>query len=527
MRLSYGRRAVMRAVLPAALCVAAVASPALASPNNNNSAKLQNAVTVDGVRAHLAALEDIASANGGNRFAGTSGYDDSAEYVFNTLEDAGYKPEYWDFQYDATFERTPTQLAQVSPNSKSYVNAIDFRLMSGAGNSDVTGNLRRPSGDLRGCFASDWAGVTPDIAIVQRGTPAGFPDNAGVCSFRWKAEIAKAAGAKAVIVVNNVAGLLNGTAGDPPLNYGVVGTTPELGTELLGLLAQGPVVMRFKSDTTRQTLTTRNVLAETASGDPNNVVQVGAHLDSVSQGPGINDNGSGSASILETAVQMAKVKPRNKVRFSWWAAEESGLIGSTRWVNAQTPEALNKIALYLNFDMVASPNYGLFVYDGDNSAFPVGPGAAAGPPGSDVIESMFYGFYEKYTDEYAEPTAFSGRSDYGPFIAKGIPAGGLFTGAEVPKTPAQALKWGGTAGLAYDPCYHAGCDGLANVNDEALDVNSDAIAHLTISLAQSTEAVNGIRGKGNFKRPALGAGDGSGTGEGGGLHGDEHWEDGA
>ena len=422
MSLFHARRAGERAAILAAVCAAAFASPALADPNNNNSEKLRKAVTVDGVRSHLAALENIATANGGNRFAGTPGYDASAKYVFDTLTSAGYAPEYWEFQYDATFEKTPTQIGVVSPNPKNYVNAIDYRLMTGAGNSDVTGNLRRPSGDIRGCFASDWAGVTPDIAIVQRGTPAGFPDNAGVCSFRWKAEIAKAAGAKAVIVFNNVAGLLNGTAGDPPLDFGVVGTTPEMGADLLARLGQGPVVMRFKSDTTRQTLTTRNVIAETAGGDPNNVVQVGAHLDSVSQGPGINDNGSGSASILETAVQMAKVKPRNKVRFSWWAAEESNLIGSTRWVNAQTPEALDKIALYLNFDMVASPNYGLFVYDGDNSAFPVGPGAAAGPPGSDVIESMFYGFYERYTNDFAEPTAFSGRSDYGPFIAKGIPS---------------------------------------------------------------------------------------------------------
>jgi Zn-dependent M28 family amino/carboxypeptidase len=521
------RRAGERAAIVAAVCTAAFASPALAAPNNNNSEKLRQAVTVDGVRSHLSSLQTIADDNGGNRFAGLPGYDASAEYVYDTLTAAGYSPEYWEFQYDATFERTPTQLSRVSPSPKTYVNAVDFRLMSGAGNSDVTGNLARPSGDVRGCFASDWAGVTPDIAIVQRGTPAGFPDNGGVCSFRIKAELAKAAGAKAVIVYNNVAGVINGTAGDPPLNYGVVGTTPELGAELLGLLATGPVVMRFKSDTTRQTLTTRNVLAETAGGDPDNVVQVGAHLDSVSQGPGINDNGSGSAAILETAVQMAKVKPRNKVRFSWWAAEESGLIGATRWVNAQTPEALDKIALYLNFDMVASPNYGLFVYDGDNSAFPVGPGAASGPPGSDVIEAMFYGFFEKYTNDAAEPTAFSGRSDYGPFIAKGIPAGGLFTGAEQPKTAAQALKWGGTAGIAYDPCYHAGCDTLANVNNHALDVNSDAIAHLTISLGQSTEAVNGIRGKGNFKRPYQGAGDGSGTGAGGGLHDHDHPEEGS
>jgi len=270
-----------------------------------------------------------------------------------------------------------------------------------------------------------------------------------------------------------------------------------------------------------------NVLAELPGKNADNVVMAGAHLDSVNAGPGINDNGSGSAALLEVAESLGKVKPQNTMRLAWWAAEESSLVGSTYYVNHLSPAELDKIALYLNFDMVASPNYGLFVYDGDNSAFPVGPGAAAGPPGSDVIESMFYGFFEKYTSDAAEPTAFSGRSDYGPFIAKGIPAGGLFTGAEQPKMAAQALKWGGTAGIAYDPCYHAGCDTLANINDHALDVNSDAIAHLTISLAQSTVAVNDIRGKGNFKRPYHGAGDGSGTGAGGGLHDHDHPDEGA
>ena len=149
MSLFHARRAGERAAILAAVCAAAFASPALADPNNNNSEKLRKAVTVDGVRSHLSALENIATANGGNRFAGTPGYDASAKYVFDKLTSAGYAPEYWEFQYDATFEKTPTQIGVVSPNPKNYVNAIDYRLMTGAGNSDVTGNLRRPSGDIR------------------------------------------------------------------------------------------------------------------------------------------------------------------------------------------------------------------------------------------------------------------------------------------------------------------------------------------------------------------------------------------
>jgi aminopeptidase Y len=340
------------------------------------------------------------------------------------------------------------------------------------------------------------------------------------CTFRLKANNAFAAGAVGVIVYNNVAGALNGTLGaDEGLDeVPVFGIPQALGESLVAQMAGGQVVMRMFADTDTDDLTTRNVLAETRGGDPNNVVMVGAHLDSVSAGPGINDNGSGSAAILETALQMSKVKPRNKVRFAWWSAEESSLVGSNHYVNdlkANAPEELEKIALYLNFDMVGSPNYGLFVYDGDNST---GLGSV-GPPGSDVIERVFYGFFEG-AGEFAEPTPFNGRSDYGPFIAAGveIPAGGLFTGAEQAKTAAQVLKWGGTAGLAYDPCYHAACDTFANVADRALDVNSDAIAHATITFAQSTELINGVRGKGNFKRPAQGAQDGEGTGESGNDH---------
>ena len=96
-------------------------------------------------------------------------------------------------------------------------------------------------------------------------------------------------------------------------------------------------------------------------------------------------------------------------------------------------------------------------------------------------------------------TDFTGRSDYGPFIAAGIPAGGLFTGAEGVKTAEEAALWGGTAGQQYDPCYHLACDTFANNNDHALDVNSDAVAYATLQFAMNTSDINGKRGKGNFK----------------------------
>ena len=256
------------------------------------------------------------------------------------------------------------------------------------------------------------------------------------------------------------------------------------------------LVMQMVADVLREEVRTSNVLAETPGGSGDNVVMVGAHLDSVSAGPGINDNGSGSAAILEVALQMQKVKPRNKVRFAWWGAEEAGLIGSDFYVFSLSEEEVARIALYLNFDMVGSPNFVRFVYDGDGSEF-----GLAGPPGSEAIEALFEDFYASRGLAF-EPTEIDFRSDYAAFFDVGIPFGGLFTGAEGIKTAAQVVIYGGTAGEQYDPCYHLACDTAANVSLEVLDLNSDAIAYSVLQYAMNTQAINGKKGKGNFKQGA-------------------------
>ena len=507
----------VRMVALIATIVLLAGAPAGAESNNSSSEKLREAVTLEAVRAHQAALQQIADAAGGNRFAGTQGHDASAQYVIDQLTAAGYTPTVQEFTYPAFFENTPSELEQVSPTATTYVNGIDFRVMSYSGSGDVTAPLAVPSGDSRGCYASDYAGYPAgNIALVQRGTPSGFPG--GSCTFRIKVNQAQAAGASGVLVYNNIPGVVNGTLGATGLStIPALGLTQSLGQSLVTQLSSSSVVFHMTTDTRDETLTTRNVFAET-SGDPNNVVMVGAHLDSVTAGPGINDNGSGSAAILETAIQMAKTKPRNQVRFVWWSAEESGLVGSNYYINNLPQSEEDKIALYLNFDMIGSPNFVRFVYDGDNSA----GGGSVGPTGSEVIESMFVDYFSSQ-GLTSEPTPFNGRSDYGPFIAVGIPAGGLFTGAEGIKTAAQALAYGGTAGIAFDPCYHAACDTYANNSDVGLDQMTDAVAHSVITYAQNTSSVNDVKGKGNAKGTPSGS-SGSGSGGGGGLH-DDHEED--
>ena len=239
-----------------------------------------------------------------------------------------------------------------------------------------------------------------------------------------------------------------------------------------------------------------NLIADTPTGNPERTTVVGAHLDSVEEGPGINDNGSGSGTILEIAEEIAELprNPRNRIRFAWWGAEEAGLIGSTAYV-ADLIESgeIDDIEANLNFDMLASPNFVRFVYDGDNST----DEGAAGPPGSAEIEQVFLDHFESAGLE-TTPTAFDGRSDYGPFIAPAayVPAGGLFSGAEGVKTAEEEAIYGGAAGSWYDPCYHQFCDTFSTVVYEPPFVAGDPEASAD-GLEAGSEAADAAAMRGN------------------------------
>jgi aminopeptidase Y len=497
----------------------ALAQPAQAGPAacdtrvNNTHDKLLECVTVEGVREHQAALQAIADANNGIRTSGTPGFDQSVLYAQGIFSAAGYNVTVQPFQFQTFISLSPSILEQVSPAPAGpIVNSI----MSYSGSGDVTAAvtvLAAPPADATpGCEAADFAGFPAgNIALIRRGS----------CTFAIKATNAFNAGAVGVIIYNNQPGVINGTLGNGfTLNIGVTSVTQAAGDQLA---ATPGLVLRLNTDTFRGIATTYNVIAETQGGDPNNVVMVGAHLDSVNAGPGLQDNGSGSAAILEVAQQMSKVKPRNKVRFALWGAEESGLVGSIYYVNSLPQTEQDKITLYLNFDMIGSPNHVFFVYDGDDSD---AVGAGPGPAGSAQIEDVFEAFYVARGIPYLG-TDFSGRSDYGPFIAVGIPSGGLFTGAEGIKTAQEAAIWGGTAGQQYDPCYHLACDTYANINLYALDVNSDAVAFATLQYAMNTSDINAVRGKGNFPpvtpvTPVAPLESATGFGPGGGLYDHDH-----
>ncbi|GAB3659326.1 aminopeptidase PaaP [Actinocorallia lasiicapitis] len=473
---SWRRRTVRGAAVVAAVALpVGLVSPAHAGPAEDILAKvLVQQVKGQNVQKHLDAFQKIADANGGNRAAGSAGYEASVAYVAGKLKKAGYKVTRQPIEFvEGWTEKTPATLAVTAPTPKSWVPNQDFHTFQPSPAGDVTAQVQAVDLTLpptptptstSGCEEADFAGFVPGrIALIQR----------GACAFALKIRNAGRAGASGIIVFNE------GQPGrtDPyPLDIGewragvpMVFASFAVGNELA---ATPGTTVHLKVDTDLALGTDDNLIAETRLGDPNKVVMVGSHLDSVPEGPGINDNGSGSAANLEVALQLGKLPIKHKVRFAFWAAEEIGLLGSDQYVEGLSAAQRAKVRLYLNFDMVASPNHAYKLYDGDDSD---ATGSPAGPPGSAQIEQTLTRFFTSRGLKTVG-TDFDGRSDYGPFIAVGIPAGGIFTGAEGIKTPEEATFFGGTAGAPYDPCYHQACDTRSNINATALDVNADAIA---------------------------------------------------
>ncbi|MFD0355886.1 M28 family metallopeptidase [Streptomyces sp. NPDC127110] len=501
------RIATATAVLAAAALVSPLllAGPAGATSPQSDAArgdalarKLVKDSTGKGANNHLKVFQSIADYNNGNRVAGSKGHAQSAQYVEAVLKGAGYQVSRHEF--DFVYVETISEKLKVNGATGRDV---PLKLMTYTA-SGPEGGITAPvavapvdADNTNGCEATDFAAgaFTGKIALIKRGG----------CTFATKQANAAAAGAVGAVIYNNTAGALNGTLGDA--NAGKVptgGISQEDGEKLAAEAAAGPVSLTLDVRELRENRKTFNVVAETKGGDPENTVFLGAHLDSVAAGPGINDNGSGSAGILQVAQRLAseQKKIKNKVKFAWWSAEEFGLLGSEAYVASLTPEQKKQIKLYLNFDMIASPNSAYFVYDGDDSDK---VGSGPGPEGSAQLERQITDFLDAQKIPH-EGSDFTGRSDYGPFIEAGIPSGGTDTGAEGIKTPAQAAKFGGQAGVAYDPNYHGKGDDINNIDQKALDINVDVIAnavgHYAWDLAPLTQPVT--------PKPSTGSGNGGG-----------------
>ncbi|AOW93286.1 amidohydrolase [Rhodococcus sp. WMMA185] len=440
-----------------------------------DASALAASVTQDGVMRHLEELQRIADENDGNRASGTSGYAASVDYVAGILEDSGFDVQTPEFE----FQKFHVNAADLTSDGLDFeVHALNYSPSTGP--EGVVGRLVSATKDESpGCEATDYDGLdlTGAVVLVDR----------GVCTFADKQQVAADRGAAAVIVVNNEEGPLDdATLGDPGagrIPTGGVSTADGAALEQAG----GDVTLTL--DTATESGTERNVIAQTKTGATDDVVMVGAHLDSVPDSPGMNDNGSGVSAILETAVQLGgSPEITNAVRFAFWGAEEQGLIGSKAYVNGLSDAERNDIALYMNFDMLGSENAAFLAYDGDDSDR---LGGGPGPEGSAGIERTFIQFLEG-GGTAVEGAAFDGRSDYAPFFDRGIPTGGVFSGAEQLKTDAQVQKWGGRPHAPFDPNYHGPSDTIDNVDPLVLAKNATAVAYAVGVYADSLAGPNGV-----------------------------------
>ncbi|KAI4861417.1 Zn-dependent exopeptidase [Hypoxylon rubiginosum] len=403
-------------------------------------------------------LEDIAySTSRRNRVHGTEGHLNSVKYFQEQLASLGdyYDVELQEFTTEVTLQ---SQAALTIDGETVEAGGFSF------GNNGTWADIPLVPVANIGCNAEDHPDtLSGAVALIARGD----------CTFVQKITLAGEKGAIGAIIYNNAeAGLAAGTLGGVNDLIPVGGISRADGLRFLGQIeggatpSSGGEFWQYIDNTTSY-----NVVASSKHGDPDNVLFLGAHSDSVEAGPGINDNGSGSCGLLTIAKALAGWRTNNQVRFAWWTAEEEGLLGAEHYVNITAASELDKVRLYLNFDMIASPNYVLGIYDGDGSSFNL-----SGPAGSAEAEKLFEAWYASQDLPFVG-SEFNGRSDYGPFLDAGVPCGGLDTGADGIKTEAEVTQFGGTAGIFYDPNYHSAADNVTNLNLDAFEATGKAIAH--------------------------------------------------
>ncbi|KAL8733536.1 MAG: hypothetical protein Q9181_003535 [Wetmoreana brouardii] len=434
-----------------------------------------------------------------NRVFGGPGHNATVNYLYDQIAALS---SYYDVEYQPFVELYTAGNATVSVNGADQAAQLFTYSPSGKFTESlvVVANL--------GCNASDYPALSGKIALISRGS----------CEFGLKSALAGAAGADAAIIYDNINETsFAGTLGAPPRPEGpyvpTAGISQVNGLALKNAIGGGATVTAdVNIVSVMENRTTYNVIAQTKGGDPDNVLVLTAHTDSVEAGPGINDNGSGTIGILEVALQLAKFSVNNAIRFVWVSAEEFGLLGSKYYVSTLSAAQKSQIRLNLNFDMIASPNYKYGIYDGDGSTFNV-----TGAPGSAEAEKLFQDYFTNEAHLAYVPDKFDGRSDYAPFADAGIAAGGLFTGAEGIKTAEEQQLFGGQAGVAYDVNYHGAGDNVQNLNLDAFLQNAKAIAHAVAVYGRSFETLplrdeglrrrrevgrkgQEIRGKGRFDR---------------------------
>jgi Zn-dependent M28 family amino/carboxypeptidase len=436
---------------------------------------LRDGVQVASIMADLGTLQQVADEHGGMRAAGSSGGQASASFVADAMRRLGYDVHLDSFKVPLFSEAGDGALQLVGAGQPSFVPGMDFRAMLFSPSGDLTARVVAVGFDPGaapgarsglGCASSDFAAQPRGVIFLVQPGP---------CLRRMQVDHAQQAGAAAIVVSYpewDPGFVLRPTLLDPAgIKVPVIGTTRQMGLALAAAASRGRQV-HLRISTTIVDQETANVLAETHRGDARHVLIVGGHLDTAIDGPGINDNASGTMTLLEIARRLAAAGPTAwKVRFAFWSGEEIGLWGSRRYVDGLSDAERGTIQAYLNFDMLASPNGARLIYDD-----------AAAAPGSNVIAGLFAAYF-KGAGLASARMDLSGASDHYFFEQARVPTGGLFAGANEVKDAAAAATFGGTAGEDYDSCYHRPCDRLDRINTGLLGELSQAAAFVIGRLA--------------------------------------------
>lgn len=457
---------------------------------------LEDTFTTEDLMEHLQSFSDIADSNSGHRAAGTEGYDASVEYLKTVMSDTNLVISEQEVGFRLFQELSDPVLEQTLPAQEMYAAGEDFITMTYSGAGDVTAEIAfvnpqfppgpDPNTSEDGCNASDFEGIDVNgkVVALQRGS----------CDFQTKARNAQESGAAAVIIFNEgQVGRTDYAAGslgdDSDVTIPVIGLSYAAAEAIYNLTQEGSVTVHLAVSASDGQASAKNLIAETPGGNEDQVIMLGAHLDSAVGSPGINNNGTGAAALVELAYQIAMQDYNfaNKVRFAWWAGSENGMAGSFAYTENLSQEDAATIAVYLNADTLGSNHGVLGVGDGDLSdtaddleSIAYNPDEM--PAGSREIEAAFVSCFES-KGETVIPGVVDGASDYYPFIFIGVPFGALSMGP--------------------DSCDRSACDDIENVDPDAFMANVQALADVTETYANSETLFTGAAKRSGAARKAL------------------------
>eukprot|EP01080_Neovahlkampfia_damariscottae_P000223 gene223-4469_t len=450
---------------------------------------LPNAIEAEGIMPHLSKLESIALAHPSKSRSVANAHNESAAYVESVLKSIGCKTVIQKFKAPVYTELSEPSLNITSPFNYPLQHMVDFRQLRYGGNGKFKFQAGINIVYQSGCEASHFTNAKDKIVLLEIKKVDCDPID--------RAMLAEKAGAKGILFYN---GFSSKTLSWMRVRY----TNWVDGTELLRIPAfsishstfqtiksanegGNGTILSLQSNSIVKIHETFNLMCDVPGTGSTDVIVAGAHLDSVPEGPGMNDDGSGSSALLEIVVQYFKhgIKSHNTLRFAWWGAEEIGLLGSRHYVRElkKNEEEFKKVKAYLNFDMLGSPNYILGIYDGSFATNELIRDQSL------KITNTFIEHFNYAQNPFKKSPLISG-SDFVPFVDAGIPSGGLFTGAGAIKSDEERTKFGGFPLAAYDTCYHKSCDHYENISPIAIEIHAKAAAY-TIEKLGSIENIEG------------------------------------